>query len=387
MSTDLRQSAQELAARLKASAVERDRAGALPFAEIDWLRQSKLLQLLVPAAAGGADGYWSQAVAATRIVAAADGSIGHLLGYHYLNYLSAVVGALPVQRAQIEHGIVEDNWFLGDSVNPLDPGLVVTREGDTIRLEGKRSFATGAAVADRILLTFRLGERGFVTLLPRERAGVRPNADWDNLGQRLSASGSLSFDGVEIAVEEVLGAGPDAPEPAATPSPISAMIQTMLSVIQLGVAEGALATGAEYTRERSRAWFKSGVDRASDDPLIAAPYGYLSARLAAAGALADATALALDRALARGKDLTAEERAAVSVQSFQLKIVTTEVALETTSKIYELMGARASANRFGFDRYWRDARTLSLHDPLAYKALEVGRFVLTGEHPEPTTYS
>lgn len=387
MSVDFRQSAQQLAARLNATAVERDRLGALPFAEVDWLRESKLPHLLAPASAGGAGGIWSQAVEATRMVAAADGSIGHLLGYHYLNYLSAAQGALPAQRAEIDHGIIHDNWFLGDSVNPLDPGLTVTRNGDTVRLDGKRSFATGAAVADRILLTFRIGDRGVVTLLPRDRKGVRPNADWDNLGQRLSASGSLSFDGVEVGIDELLGEGPDVPAAPATPSPMSAMIQTMLSVIQLGVAEGALAAGAAYTREHSRAWFKSGVARAVDDPLIAAPYGYLSARLAAAGALADATALALDNALQQGSALTEHERAAVSVQSFQLKIVTSEVALETTAKIYELMGARASANRFGFDRYWRDARTLTLHDPMAYKALEVGRFVLTGEHPEPTTYS
>jgi hypothetical protein len=51
------------------------------------------------------------------------------------------------------------------------------------------------------------------------------------------------------------------------------------------------------------------------------------------------------------------------------------------------MGARASARKFGFDRYWRDVRTLSLHDPVIYKAREVGDYFVNGRIPEVSTYS
>lgn len=37
--------------------------------------------------------------------------------------------------------------------------------------------------------------------------------------------------------------------------------------------------------------------------------------------------------------------------------------------------------------FWRDIRTHTLHDPVAYKRREVGRWVLEGELPEPTWYS
>ena len=359
----------------------------MPFAEVDLLRGSGLLKLLVPTTAGGPGESWREAVAATTVVAAADASIGHILGYHYLNHFSALPGATPAQAAAINGGVLNDGWFLGDSVNPLDPGLTVVREGDTVVLDGKRSFATGAAVADRILLTFKVGDRAVATLLPRDRQGVYPNEDWDNMGQRGTASGSLSFKEVRIGVDEILGPGLDAPEPTPTPSPISPMIQTTLSAVQVGLAQGALAAAAAYTREQSRAWFKSGKSRAVDDPLIAAPYGRLSAQTAAAAALLRETVEGIQAAIDKGRDLTEAERAAIAVASFQIKIVSTELALEVTSKVFELMGARASGNRFGFDRYWRDARTLTLHDPVAYKQLEVGRYVLLGELPEPTTYS
>ncbi len=53
----------------------------------------------------------------------------------------------------------------------------------------------------------------------------------------------------------------------------------------------------------------------------------------------------------------------------------------------EALGARATAGKYGFDRFWRNVRTHTLHDPVAYKRREVGRWVLTGELPEPTWYS
>lgn len=379
--------ARRLAATLAESAWERDRAGAPPFAEIALMRESGLLRLLVPRAAGGSGAGWADAVAITRIVSAADASMGHLLGYHYLNHLSALFAATPDQAREIERGLVEESWFLGDSVNPLDPGLSISRAGETITLSGRRSFATGAAVADRILLTFKFEDRGAAILLPRNRAGVRPNDDWDNLGQRLTASGSIDFSDVAVGTDEILGPGLDAPPAPSKPSPMSAMIQTTLGAVQTGIAAGALEAGAAYTRTHSRAWSKSGHARAVDDPLVAAPYGQLSARLAAADALLTRTAEAIAAAIERRATLGEDERAAISLDSFRLKIVSTEVALETSAKIFELMGARATANRFGFDRYWRDARTLSLHDPVAYKALEIGRHLLSGERPEPTTYS
>lgn len=64
-----------------------------------------------------------------------------------------------------------------------------------------------------------------------------------------------------------------------------------------------------------------------------------------------------------------------------------EVALEVTSRIFEVTGARSTANRFGFDRFWRNARTHTLHHPVAYQRREVGLYQLLDEVPEPGRYS
>ena len=69
------------------------------------------------------------------------------------------------------------------------------------------------------------------------------------------------------------------------------------------------------------------------------------------------------------------------------KVVSTRVGLSVTSAMFEVMGARATSAAPAFDRYWRNLRTHTLHDPVAYKVREIGDFVLNDALPEPNGYS
>lgn len=85
--------------------------------------------------------------------------------------------------------------------------------------------------------------------------------------------------------------------------------------------------------------------------------------------------------------LTAEERGEVAEWVASVKVVSTDVGLRVTSGVFEVTGARATSLKVGLDRFWRDIRTHTLHDPVAYKNRELGRFVLKGEYPTPTWYT
>ena len=87
------------------------------------------------------------------------------------------------------------------------------------------------------------------------------------------------------------------------------------------------------------------------------------------------------------EDLTPEARGTVAVRVAAVKQLATDIALEVGTKIYELTGARASSNKVGLDLYWRNARTHTLHDPVAYKRREVGEYALLGKIPEPSWYT
>ncbi|MFT7980835.1 monooxygenase, partial [Salmonella enterica subsp. enterica serovar Enteritidis] len=58
-----------------------------------------------------------------------------------------------------------------------------------------------------------------------------------------------------------------------------------------------------------------------------------------------------------------------------------------SSRIFEATGARATHAALRFDRFWRNLRTQTLHDPLHYKLQELGDWVLNGTHPQPSFYS
>lgn len=165
------------------------------------------------------------------------------------------------------------------------------------------------------------------------------------------------------------------------------MIQLVFVNFYLGTAEGALAQALDYVRTTTKPWETSGVARAADDPYILERFGEFSATLKASAALADNAALAVQAALAKGHAVSAQERGEAAIEAYHAKVHATHVALEITSRIFELMGARATASRYGFDRFWRNVRTHTLHDPVFYKAREVGNFVLNGEIPAVSLYS
>jgi alkylation response protein AidB-like acyl-CoA dehydrogenase len=103
--------------------------------------------------------------------------------------------------------------------------------------------------------------------------------------------------------------------------------------------------------------------------------------------LVDAAATALDRVWLRGDKLTPDERGESAVAIAAAKIITTRVGLDVATRIFDATGARATSARFGLDRFWRDLRTHTLHDPIDYKLRDVGRWWLTGEWPKPSFYS
>jgi alkylation response protein AidB-like acyl-CoA dehydrogenase len=155
----------------------------------------------------------------------------------------------------------------------------------------------------------------------------------------------------------------------------------------LGIARGALESAAEYTRTQTRPWLHGGFTRAVDEPYQLDLYGDLNSKLWAVEALADEVAregLAIHHA---AWEVNQQQRGEHEVRVAAVKARATEVALEVTSRIFEGLGARATASALGFDRFWRNVRTHSLHDPVAYKRREVGAFLLRDELPEPTWYS
>ncbi|MGW2022235.1 acyl-CoA dehydrogenase family protein [Streptomyces decoyicus] len=381
--------AAEVAAVLATDAVARDRAGATPYAEVQLLKDSGLVTLLGPTAHGGAGQDWPTAYRVIREVSKADGSIGQLLGYHYLwNWAARLVGTRE-QWEHVEAEAARHQWFFGGAVNPRDKDVVVRDEGETLVFTGRKSFSTGSKVSDMTVLEGVLEgtEDHVFAIVPSDSAGLTFHDDWDNIGQRLTESGGVTLDGVRAPWSAAAGYVDKAFQPRVYNTLNVPTIQLVFAHFYLGIAAGALETAAVYTRTKARSWLHGGHERAADEPYVIDVYGDLTGKLWAAEALADRVSEEGQRLHDDPDTVTEQDRGEFEIRVAAVKARATEVALEVTQRIFEVTGARSTASAEGLDRFWRNVRTHTLHDPVAYKRREVGRFVLDGALPEPTWYS
>ncbi|ASN40624.1 acyl-CoA dehydrogenase family protein [Paeniglutamicibacter terrestris] len=372
--------AQSVAETLAANALERDRANATPRAEAELLRSSGLLNLLVPAEFGGGGGHFESAFHTVRILATADGSISQLLAYHYFNQAGIGFYAAPANQATWWRRTVEGGWLWGDSVNPVDPTLVLTEDGEGYRLNGLKRFSTGSGVGEVIIVNAVIdggANHGKVLafVLDTGREGLELLGDWDHLGQRLTASGSVKYTDVAVHPQDILGEVTD--EPIA--SLLTPGVQLGFGNFYLGVAQGALAKGRELLLARKNAWFLSDAESYAHDVIFQRTIGELKARTAAVEALAEKLNRRFDTEVARSHELTAQQRGEYAIAIAELKVVATETGIEVANRIYEVTGASSTANSVGLDLFWRNVRTHTLHDPVDYKKIEVGAHFLHGE--------
>jgi alkylation response protein AidB-like acyl-CoA dehydrogenase len=378
-----------LAEQLEETAVERDRTGGHAGPERELIRASGLLALSVPRSHGGLGADWATVLQTVRIVARADSALAHLLGFHHLQLAGIQLYGSADQQRRLLRASIDEGIFWGNALNPLDKRLVATPTAGGYLLNGIKSFASGSVGSDWLTISAwdPLANAALIAVLPTRQAGVEVQPDWDAFGQRQTDSGNVRFDGVLLPDNLVL----QAPGQAATPRTTlrSQVAQLIMTNLYLGIAEGALASARRYLREDARPWFASSpeVRDAIDDPFVQHRFGQFRLQVRPAQLLADHAALELDAAWRSGAELTAAGRGEVALAVAEAKVLAHRAAIDVASQLFELTGARSTSARYGFDRYWRNARVHTLHDPVDYKLRDLGRHALDGRFPEPTAYS
>lgn len=372
---------------LAATAVERDRRGGTPKIERDLLRDSGLLGLSTPRELGGLEAPWSVTLRVVRQLARVDGSVAHVFGFHHLLLTTVRLFGSPAQFRSWAAESVRERWFWGNALNPLDKRTTLTWKDNGGIVRGDKSFCSGAIDSDRLVVSALEArtQKLLIGVVPTKRQGITLFDDWDNMGQRQTDSGSARFEDVQIERDELLIDPGPLSTPYSTLRPLLA--QLVLCNVYLGIAEGALQSAREYTRNQTRAWITSGLEHATDDPYILRNYGELFTELASASALTDAAAQSFGEVFARGEALSEEERGQAAVAVALAKVQTTRAGLDTASRMFELMGARATQGAARLDRYWRNLRTHTLHDPVDYKLRDLGAYALLDKAPRPSFYS
>ncbi|MGW7202219.1 SfnB family sulfur acquisition oxidoreductase [Streptomyces sp. NPDC054837] len=370
-----------LAEEFRAAASARDSERRLPRAELDRLSASGLLAVTVPAEHGGAD-VGPQALAEIfRLLASADGSLAQIPQSHFV-YVNVIRRQGSEQQRKFFFAELLSGRRLGNAqseagtrhIQDIRTRLTPRPDGSYV-LDGVKHYSTGALFADWIPVLARAeDDKLHVAYVPRDAPGLTVIDDWDGLGQRTTASGTVRLEGVEVPADRVL------PHHLTFEGPQlhGAVAQLLHAAIDTGIAGGALAEAAEFVRTKSRPWFESGLETAAEDPLLIQRFGELALQVRAAEALLREAARAVVAAQA---DLTDDSAAEASIAVAAAKVRAAEAAVEVASALFEVSGTRSTLNSLNLHRHWRDARTHTLHDPTRWKIQHIGRYVLNGTRP------
>ncbi|MBZ5737589.1 SfnB family sulfur acquisition oxidoreductase [Nocardioides mangrovi] len=378
--------AAELSAVLADGAAERDARRILPAEQLDLLSASGLLGITVPATYGGADLPAGTVAEVFRLLAIGDPNVAQIPHSHFV-YVNALRHQATSLQKEFFFGQALDGKRFGNAqsevgtrhvrdfrttLRPLDQG---DGTGQWV-LDGEKGYSTGALFADWIPVLAHLGEDGplHVAWVDRRADGVTVVDDWDGMGQRTTASGTVRLRRVVVHESRIVPyhltfEGPQT---------YGAFAQLLHAAIDTGIARAALEDAAAFVSTKSRPYPDAGVERAADDPLVVQAFGEMELAVRAAEALLADAGLAVEHA---DRHLSAQTAGEASLAVAAVRAASTRAAVDVASRLFEVAGTRAALASLNLDRHWRNARTHTLHDPAAWKVQHLGRFAVEGTLP------
>ena len=194
-------------ARIRATAVTRDRERTLPHEEIGWLKQAGFTTLRLARDAGGFDASLPELFNLLIELSQADPNVTNALRAHFGFTEDMLCSSSDAWRARWI-GRIGDRETVGSGVSETGEAkvgqfdTVLRPDGAQWRLDGRKFYPTGSLFADWIHVAAQ-DEAGvaMVAAVPVRAPGVEILDDWDGFGQALTASGTAVFTNVGLGPE------------------------------------------------------------------------------------------------------------------------------------------------------------------------------------------
>ncbi|QJI29276.1 acyl-CoA dehydrogenase family protein [Pseudomonas sp. ADAK18] len=371
--------------RIASGAVEREQTRALPFEPIQWLKEAGFGAVRVPVEYGGGGASLPQLFELLIELAEADSNVPQALRGHF---------AFAEDRLNATPGAARDLWFKrfvdGDivgcawtEIGNVAIGDVITKvspDGDKWKLNGEKFYSTGSIFSDWIDVYAQRSDTGadVIAATHTRQPGVVQSDDWDGFGQRTTGSGTSKFTDAVVEAENLI-------DFATRFKYQTAFYQLVLLATLAGIGRAALNDVAHQVRVRKRIYSHGNAAHVSQDAQIQQVVGEVAALVYAAEASAIKAAFPAQRAyLARfGGDDAVEREANVvaEIESAKAQVVVSELIQRATSELFNALGASDVREGKSLDRHWRNARTVSSHNPVIYKARIVGDWVINRTDP------
>ena len=363
--------------RIEAGTLEREKNRILPHEQIQWLKEVGFGAVRVPKAFGGGGVSQKQLFQLLIELAKADSNVVQALRGHFafvedrLNAHKTEDQTVWFQRF-VKGDLVGNAWTEIGKVEIGDVGTRVTenKQGQLV-VNGQKYYSTGTIFADWIDL-FALDEttnQHVIAAVSTQANGIQISDDWDGFGQRTTGSGTLIIQNVAINRDHIL--------PFENRFKYQTAFYQVVHLATLaGIALSAVDIFTQEVRKRTRIYSHGNAQLVREDAQILQVIGKASAQAYAAETIALRTAEALDASYFNhfegdeNADLRANDRA--ELESSQGQVVISELVLKLTTELFNALGASASTTEKQLDRFWRNARVVSSHNPLIYKEKVIG---------------
>lgn len=374
-------------AKIAEGVVQRENERQLPFEQIQWLKQAGFGAVRIPAEYGG-DGVSQQQLFELLIeLAAADSNIVQALRGHF----AFVEDRLVAHRDQdqsvwfkrfVQGDLVGNAWT---EIGKVQIGDVITRihkdQEGKCWVNGEKYYSTGTIYADWIDL-FAYDEstqQHVIAAVSTHVQGVDIKDDWDGFGQKTTGSGTLTLQHVSVPADHIL--------PFTQRFKYQTAFYQVIHLATLaGIAQAAVETFSAEVKKRDRIYSHGNADLVRHDPQILQVIGQASAQSYAVKTITLDTAKALDQAyISHFSQDTAQDiitNNAAELSASQGQVVVSDLVLDLSTKLFNSLGASAASRQKQLDRFWRNARVISSHNPTIYKQKVIGDWLIN-QNPLP----
>ena len=347
---ELQEEARAVARVVEPFAAEADAMSTLHPGVMAALSESRLWELLVPAAHGGRfETLDPLAVAVVREVLMATSShLDSLFALQGIGSFAVTKGGSDAQRAEwlpkvatgetlAALGLTEPE--AGSDLKAITTELVA--DGDGLRLNGAKAYISNAGAAAFYTVLARDGEGHSMVVVPAGAEGLSVTPTPELIAPHIL--GDLTFDGVRVAPEDVLGERGHG----------FALVMATLSVFRVSVAGASLGLG------------QAALEEAARHAATRTQFGRPMARLGAiAEMLGDSWAeLEAARLLTyRAGELARADPAGTLHHSSMAKLVASETAGRIADRAVQIMGRWGLERDAKVERLYRQARPMRIYE-------------------------
>ena len=371
--------------RIAEGAVERERNRTLPHEAITWLKEAGFGTVRIPKEQGGWGASLPQLFQLLTELAEADSNLPQALRAHF-----AFVEDRLNQPASAER----DRWFRRFSdgelvgsgwteIGTVKLGDVITRVTPAANgwtLSGEKFYSTGTLFADWIDVYARRNDNqgDVIALVSTHQPGITREDDWDGFGQRLTGSGTTRFYSAHVEQEHVF-------DFATRFRYQTAFYQHVLLATLAGIGRAVARDGAKAVAARNRIYSHSNGDSSRQDVQVLQVIGEITSLAFAVEATVIRAAHSLQSAYEA--HLSSDEAQLLAVNALaeaeagQAQVIASELVPRAATELFNALGASDTRISKALDRHWRNARTVSSHNPVIYKARDIGNWKVNGTPP------